>query len=430
MSVVFEILLVLALIVLNGVFAMGELAIVSARRARLTAMEQKGDAGAALAAELGRDPQRFLPTIQVGITLIGILAGAFGGARLSATLGEGLNAVGLAPYGEDIAFGVVVVAITFLSVVIGELVPKQLALRAPERIAARLARPLAALSYLSLPAVWVLSHASAMVLRLMGAHRAQDSAVTEEEVKALVEEGTQAGVLDVEERDMISRVLRLADRPVRAIMTPRNDVDWVDLQSPPEDVILQIKASSHARFIVCDGDIDNVTGVVLAKDVLDQVLDGKPVQIRPLIHKPIVLPDTVNGLDAMEKLRADPMGMALVMDEYGSFEGVVTAADLLEAIVGELAEGYDEPDSFMVRPDGSLLIDGMASIDEVRSRLELSALPAEGTYHTLAGLLLALLRRLPRVGDRIVFDGWRFEVVDVDGRRVDKVLVVREGVDG
>ncbi len=429
MSAVFEILLILFLIVLNGLFAMGELAIVSARRARLAALEQKGDTGAALAAELARDPQRFLPTVQIGITLIGILAGAFGGARLSATLGTWLDTVGAAPYGENIAFGVVVVIITYLSVVIGELVPKQLALRAPERIAARLSRPLAFLARLSLPVVWLLSHSSSAVMRLLGAHRAQDSGVTEEEVKALVEEGTQAGVLEVEERDMISRVLRLADRPVRAIMTPRNDVDWINLQSGPDDVTARIRSSPHARFIVCDGDIDNVVGVVLVKDVLDQVLAGGTVQIRRLVHKPIILPDTVNGLDAMEKLRADPMGLALVMDDYGSFEGVVTAADLLEAIVGELAESHSEPDSFTVRADGSLLIDGMASIDEVRTRLELAALPAEGTYHTLAGLLLALLRRLPREGDRIVFGGWRFEVVDVDGRRVDKVLAVRESAD-
>lgn len=426
-----EILLILILIILNGVFAMSEIALVSSRRARLLAMEKAGDRGAAAASDLAAAPERFLPTVQVGITLVGILAGAFGGARLSATLGRWLDSIGAAPWGEGIAFGLVVLVITYLSLVLGELVPKQLALRAPERIAARIARPLGLLSRVSGPVVWLLGHSSTAVLRLFGAHRPTETQVTEEEVKALVEEGAQAGVLEFEERDMIARVLRLADRPVRALMTPRTEVVWIDRAGSREEIAARIKAVPHSRFVVGDGSIDNVVGVIRAKDVLDRLLDGAEFRIADVLRAAPVLPDTISALDALEHMRASPMGFALVMDEYGSFEGVVTASDVLEAIVGELADVGDPPrDAATERPDGSLLLDGLMPVDEVKSRLGIEQVPAEGSYHSLGGLMLVLLRRVPRTGDRIVYGGWRFEVVDMDGRRVDKVLVSPEVTDG
>ncbi|MBW6397079.1 hemolysin family protein [Roseomonas sp. HJA6] len=429
MGTALEIGVIILLVLLNGAFAMSELAIVSSRRSRLMAMQRRGSLGAEAALALADDPQRFLPTVQVGITLVGIFAGAFGGARLSGTIAEWLAAIpGIGAYAGEIAFTLVVIAITYLSLILGELVPKQFALRNPERVAVLVARPMATLSRFSGPIVWVLGRSSAAVLRLFGP-APPEQAVTEEEVKAVVAEGAQAGALETEERHMIERVLRLADKPVRALMTPRNDLAWLDRSDSPEDIAARLRASDVTRFIVADGRVDNVVGVVVAKDLLDQMLEGAPMALGPALRQAIVLPDTLSALDALERLRGDPLGLALVMDEYGSFEGVVTASDLLEAIVGDL--GPPEPESeggAIERADGSLLLDGSMPSDELRAQLDLPELPAAGTYHTVAGLMLALLKRVPREGDRIVWAGWRFEIVDMDGRRVDKVLASREEV--
>ncbi|MBR0671117.1 HlyC/CorC family transporter [Roseomonas soli] len=423
-----EIGVILVLVLLNGAFAMSELAIVSSRRSRLMALQRQGSVGAEAALALADDPQRFLPTVQVGITMVGIIAGAFGGARLSGTVGEAFNAIpGVAPYGVEIGFALVVILITYLSLILGELVPKQVALRNPERVAVAVSRPLAALARYSAPVVWVLGKSSAFVLRFFGPAVPGEQSVTEEEVKAVVAEGAQAGALETEEQHMIERVLRLADKPVRALMTPRNDLAWLDRSDPPEESAARLRASDVTRFVVADKRVDNVVGVVVAKDLLDQMLEGKPMSLAAVMRQPLVLPDTLTALDALERLRGDRLGMALVMDEYGSFEGVVTASDLLEAIVGDLGPVELPRDGVAVeRADGSLLLDGSMPSDELRARLELPELPGAGTYHTVAGLMLALLKRVPKEGDRIVWAGWRFEVVDMDGRRVDKVLAMRE----
>ena len=428
MGTALEIAFILVLVLLNGAFAMSELAIVSSRRARLQALQRKGSAGAEAALALADDPQRFLPTVQVGITLVGIFAGAFGGARIAGTLGGALNQIpGVAPFGTEIAFAIVVVAITYLSLILGELVPKQVALRNPEKVAVVVARPLAALARWSSPIVWVLGQSSAVVLRLFGPARPSDQAVTEEEVKAVVAEGAEAGALEHEERHMIERVLRLADKPVRALMTPRNDLAWLDRSDPPEEIAARLRGSDVTRFIVADGRVDNVVGVVVVKDLLDQMLAGETMSVATVLRAPLVLPDTLSALDALERLRGDRLGLALVLDEYGSFEGVVTASDLLEAIVGDLGPAEPEEEGKAIeRHDGSLLLDGSMPSDELRARLDLPELPAAGTYHTVAGLMLALLKRVPKEGDRIVWAGWRFEIVDMDGRRVDKVLASRE----
>lgn len=428
MGLALEIGVILLLVLLNGAFAMSELAIVSSRRSRLMALQRQGSAGAEAALALADDPQRFLPTVQVGITMVGIVAGAFGGARLSGTIGAALDAIpGVAPYGVEIAFALVVLVITYLSLILGELVPKQVALRNPERVAVVVSRPLAALARFSSPVVWVLGKSSAVVLRLFGPAVPGEQSVTEEEVKAVVAEGAQAGALETEERHMIERVLRLADKPVRALMTPRNDLAWLDRSDPPEEIGARLRASSVTRFVVADGRVDNVVGVVAAKDLLDRMLSGEPLSLAAVMRQPLVLPDTLTALDALERLRGDRLGMALVMDEYGSFEGVVTASDLLEAIVGDLGPTEPAKDGIAIeRSDGSLLLDGSMASDELRARLELPELPGAGTYHTVAGLMLALLKRVPKEGDRIVWAGWRFEVVDMDGRRVDKVLASRE----
>ena len=428
MSTALQIVVILLLIALNGLFALSELALVSARRARLAVLERKHVPGAVTARRLAEDPQRFLPTVQVGITLIGILSGVFGGAKLAARLAVALQQIPvLRSVATELSFTLVVVVITYLTMVFGELVPKQLALRRPEVIAARVAPPLAWLARVTAPMVWLLRESSALVLRLMGGPRLPRPSVTEEELKALLAEGTKAGVLEAEERNMIERVLRLADKPVRAIMTPRTEIAWIDRTDPKRDIINALKSAPHSRFVVCDGSIDNVVGVVQAKDILDRILDGADLSVSAALREPMVVPDTVTALDALERLKADPLGLALVMDEYGSFEGVVTAADVLEAIVGDPGDTAPAP-AGPEQVEGAVDLDGSMPADELKARLGLPDLPAEGSYHTVAGLVLALLRRVPQAGDRIVFGGWRFEVLDMDGRRVAKVRVSREPV--
>lgn len=427
MGIGLESLIILLLILLNGLFSMSELALVSVRRARLAVLERKGVAGAGVARQLSEDPQRFLPTVQVGITLVSVLTGVVGGARIASHLQAWFAAIpAVAPAAETLALTIVVVVTTYLTLVLGELVPKHLALRAPELVAARVARPIAWTAVLTGPAVWLLGQSSALVLRALGLGRAPRPTVTEEELRALLAEGAQAGVLETEERQMIERVLRLADKPVRAIMTPRTELAWIDRTDPPRDISATLKSAPHSRFVVCDGSVDNVVGVVQAKDILDRILAGGELSVAAALRQPAVMPDTVTALDALERLKSDPLGLALVMDEYGSFEGVVTAADVLQAIVGEPNEGPPGPGVEAGELEGPRIMDGLMPVDEVKVRLALPDLPAEGSYHTLAGLLLALLRRVPRVGDRIVFGGWRFEVLEMDGRRVDKVSASRE----
>jgi putative hemolysin len=418
------------LILLNGVFAMSELALISANRARLTILERKGLHGATRARILSDDPQRFLPTVQVGITLVSILSGVFGGAHVAAGIEPFIETVPLLrPMAGTVSLAIVVVAITYVTMVLGELVPKQLALRWPERLAVAAGGPILVLASVTRPVVWLLGVSSNLVLQLFGAHRRVTQTVTEEELKALLVEGEQTGVLETGERDMIERVLRLADKPVRAIMTPRTEIAWIDRTDPPREIAATLKAAPHSRFVVCDGAIDNVVGVVQAKDILDGVLDGKELSIAAALRQPMVMPDTVSALDALERLKTDVLGLALVLDEYGSFEGVVTAADVLQAIVGDPDDTSRGPEGGAgEKAEGPMVLDGAMAVDEVKARLELPDLPAEGSYHTLGGLLLALLRRVPRAGDRIVFGGWLFEVIEMDGRRVERVRASREGL--
>lgn len=422
-----EILFVLLLILLNGLFSMSEMALISARRARLMVLERKGVRGAATARRLADDPPRFLPTIQVGMTLVAVLTGVIGGARIASHVEAWLTAIpALAPAAATLALVLVVLVTTYLTLVLGELVPKQLALRRPELMATWVARPTLWIMRLTAPVVWLLARSTGLVLRALRLHRAPPKAVAEEELKALLAEGTQTGELEEEERDMIERVLRLADKPVRAIMTPRTELAWVDRTDAPREIIAALKSAPHSRFVVCDGAVDNVVGMVQAKDILDRLLDGGDLSIGAALRQPIVVPDTVSALDALERLKAEPLGLALVMDEYGSFEGLVTASDVLQAIVGVPTDTAEQPPRAAGGGEAVLVMDGLMPVDEVKARLELPDLPAEGSYHTLAGLILALLRRVPRVGDRIVFAGWRFEVQEMDGRRVARVQAERE----
>ena len=427
MALGFEIAIVLLLILLNGLFALCELALVSVRRARLMVMRRHGVPGAGAALALSEDPQRFLPTVQVGMTLVSIVTGTFGGARIAARVEPLFASVpALQPVASELALLLVIIVSTYLTLVLGELVPKQLALRRPEAVSARIARPLGALTRIAAPVVWVLGRSTGLVLRAFGSVRVASQSVTEEELKALLAEGAQVGVLEAGERDMIERLLRLADKPVRAIMTPRNEIAYIDRSDPRRDVAAALKAAPHSRFVVCDGSIDNVVGVVQAKDLLDRILGGNELSVAAALRQPMVVPDTISALDALERLKSDPLGLALVMDEYGSFEGVVTAADVLEAIVGDASDSQADPAEGAEQVPGTIVVDGMMPVDELKSRLMLPDLPAEGSYHTTAGLLLALLRRVPQAGDKVVFAGWLFEVQTMDGRRVERVRASRE----
>jgi putative hemolysin len=422
-----EMLIVLGLVLLNGYFAMSELAVVSARPARLETLARKGGRSARLALALARDPGRMLSTVQIGITLVGIVAGAFGGAALAEPLDNTLARVpGLAPFSAEIAYTSVVIGITYLSLIIGELVPKQLALRAPERVATVVAPVIDLLSRISTPAVWLLDASSRLVLRLLGSEAQPRETVTEEEVRTLIAEGTRTGVFHREEQEMIGRVLRLADRPVRAIMTPRAELVWLNVDDDPAEIARVIRESGHSRFLVGKGGLDDVLGIVHVRSLLDACLAGRTMDLRAAVRPALVLHDNMPVLRALEALRQARVSMALVVDEYGEVEGVVTVEDVLEAVVGDMPKHRlrEEP-AIIRREDGSLLMDGLLPLDELKLALGFESLPGERTYHTLGGFILAQLGRVPKEGQTLAYSGWRFEVVDMDGRRIDKVLVCR-----
>ncbi|HLM51650.1 MAG TPA: hemolysin family protein, partial [Solirubrobacteraceae bacterium] len=399
------------LIVLNGFFAMAEMAVVSARRPRLAAMAEAGSKGARAALGLLENQARFLSSVQIGITLIGVLAGAFGGATLAEDLADLLEGLGLGPGAAGtVAVAVVVALITYLSLIVGELVPKQVALADPERVAALVAGPMALVARVAAPAVWLLEASSRLVLRLLGRGEGPERRVTEEEIGMLIAEAEGAGVVETAERHMIGRVMRLGDRSVRAVMTPRPELDWVDLDREPREALARLLASPHSRLPAArGGTIDGVVGVLHARDVLRAVAGGGVPDLAPLVREAPVLHDRVDALDALEALRRSPVDMAFVVDEHGTLEGVVTAADLLEAIAGRFAarEAEAEPDAVR-REDGSWLLAGWKPVDEMAELLRL-ALPARREYHTVAGFVLGRLGRFPGLGDAAEHGGWRFE---------------------
>ena len=425
MSVFIDLLVILLLVLLNGFFAMSELALVSSRRARLKQFAEQGRRGAGAALVLADDPGRFLSAVQIGITLIGILAGAFSGATLAHKLAGWLAQFPpLAGFAETIAIFLVVLGITYLSLILGELVPKRIALADAEVVASRVAPPMMLLSKVASPMVWLLRVSSEAVLRALGLTGDRQTTVTEEEVKAMVEEGADAGVFQASERDMIAGVLRLADRPVSAIMTPRIDVVWLDRTADAEQVRSRITGSGHSRFPVGNGDIDATEGVVHAKDLLDRMMAGEPLDIAACVREPLFVHEGTPVLKMVELFRASRVHMALLVDEYGSFEGIVTPTDILVAIAGEFPEDEAEAEPSAVRrEDGSWLIDGRTDINHVERIIERRGLQADGDYHTLAGFVLWELGHVPRIGEHLDWRGLRFEVVDMDGRRIDRVLV-------
>jgi len=424
-NVLIELLVIFILVLMNGFFAMSEMALVSSRPARLRQLAEEGSAGARAALNLAEDPGRFLPAVQIGITLIGVLAGAFSGATLAGKLAAWMRSLpALAPFADSLAIALVVLGITFLSLIVGELVPKRVALNDAERVASAVARPMILVTRLSSPLVWLLRISSEAVLRILGVPSSRQVTVTEEEVKAMVAEGAEAGVFHASERDMIDAVLRLADRPVRSIMTPRVDVEWLDPADSDEEIRRTIVDSGCSRFPVARDDIEKIEGVVHAKDLLDRALRGEPLDLVAAARQPLFVHEGTPVLKLIEMFRASPVHMALVVDEYGSFEGVVTSTDILTAIAGEFPEDEAEVEPMAVRrDDGSWLMDGRIGIDQVERLLGRRGLKTEGDYHTLAGFVLWELGRLPHIGEHLDSNGLRFEVVDMDGRRIDRVMI-------
>jgi len=424
-----DVAIILALIVLNGCFAMSELAIVSARKARLEAMARSGRPGARIALMLSAEPGRFLSTVQIGITLIGILAGAFSGASLGDPTAIRLERLGLThDHAETLGFALVIGLTTFVSLIVGELTPKQVALRSPEPIAAFVAIPMLWLARITAPVGWLLNTTSALIFRLIGLHKKADEHVTAEELHLIVAEASKSGVIEEHERSIISGVVRLADRPVREVMTPRTEVDWLDVAIDREGLRAVLAESAHSRMPVAEGSVDAVIGVVQARDIVAALIRGDALDLRALMRKAPVVLDQIDAMDALTEIRAAEVPMALIHDEYGHFEGVVTPADLLAAIAGEFASNADPDEEPMVveRDDGSLLVAGNMSADALAERLGID-LPETRDYATVAGLALAVLRHLPEEGERFTEQGWRFEVVDLDGRRIDKLLVSAVG---
>jgi putative hemolysin len=426
--VLLELLVILLLVLANGFFAMSELAVVRSRRARLEAMAKSGTPGAARALALAENPARFLSAIQVGITLLGLLAGAFGGATLAQRLAASLVGYGLdREAAELLAVGIVVLVIGYATLILGELVPKQLALVRPETIAARVAGPMLLFTRAAAPLVALLEASSRGVMRLFGRATQPAEAPSEQEIGALVAEAESAGVVEPEEKRMIGRVLRLGDLPVRAIMTPRHEIDWIDLDRPLDEILARLARSPHSRLPVGRGRVDEVTGVLRAKDVMAELAAGRTPDPARLARTPPALHEGADVLAALAALRTTDLDMVFVVDEYGTCEGLLTSADVLGAIAGELPVpgAGPEPDAVR-RPDGSWLLDGGKGIDSAAELLGLE-LPSERDYHTVAGFVLDRLRRLPRVGESFEEAGWRFEVVDLDGRRIDKVLATPIG---
>jgi putative hemolysin len=422
-----DLFIIAGLILLNGVFALSELAIVSARTARLKAAAEKGSSGAQVGLELAADPGKFLSTVQIGITLIGIIAGAYSGASLGMPVGERLEALGLpARYADEIGFALVIAVTTYFSLVVGELVPKQVALQIAVPVAIAVSRPMALLARVAKPLVWLLDVSSAVLLRVLGVRRTGQTAVTAEELHMLFAEATRSGVIEREQHQMLAGVVRLAQRPVREMMTPRNQLDWIDIAADEAGIRAALDASSHSLMPVADGSPDKVLGVVKAREVYAELAAGRPVDLARLMRKPEIVPDQLDAVDALRALQQAEVPMAMVHDEYGHLDGIVTPVDILTALVGSFTSDQEHGDApgMVERADGTLLVSGSLSADALADRIGIDY-EEDREFATAAGFALSVLKKLPKEGEHFEYEGWRFEVVDLDGRRIDKLLVSR-----
>ncbi|WP_226662829.1 hemolysin family protein [Alteriqipengyuania lutimaris] len=421
-----DLIIIAGLIVLNGVFAMSELAIVSAKHTRLQAKAEGGSVAAATALELAGDPGKFLSTVQIGITLVGIIAGAYSGASLGGPVGERIgDPLGLsAERAEQVGFILVIVLTTYASLVIGELVPKQLALRSADRIAMVMAQPMKWLATIAAPVVWVLDFSSATIVRLFGVRPGGQNSVTAEELQMLFAEATRSGVLEADQSAILKGVVRLADRPVREVMTPRTELDWIDADADRAEIEATIGDTPHSLLPVAEGSADKVVGVVKVREVLAAMLTGQPFQLTDLAKRVEVVPDQLDAMDALRVLQQADVAMAMVHDEYGHLDGIVTPIDLLTAIVGQFESDKDQGEipEVIERADGSLLISGSLDAESLGDRLALDY-GEDREFATAAGFALSVLKHLPEEGEVFTHQGWRFEIVDMDGRKIDKLLV-------
>ena len=424
-----EILTVAVLTLVNGLLAMSELAVVSSRPARLKVLSDKGSRRARMALNLAENPGRFLSTVQIGITLVGVLSGAFSGATLGLRLTQWLQEQGLSTaIAEGLGVGSVVVAITYASLIIGELVPKQIALRDPEKVACRVAPAMTILSKVSAPLVWLLDASGRIVLKILGQKTKNSEGVTEEEVKSIIAEAESAGVLEKEEKNMISGVMRFADRSAKALMTPRRDVEMIDLNDSKQEILQQIRGTRRSRLPVQGNDADSILGVIFVKDIIEPLSMNQDIDIESFAMIAPIVTDNANAIDVLKAIRASTIHMALAFDEYGHFEGVITSGDILEAITGVFQEEGDHEPSHVQRQDGSWLVSGWMPIDEFADHIG-GPVDPNADYETLAGFVLNTLNRLPEVGETFTIEGWIFEVVDIDGRRIDKILVTPKPIE-
>jgi putative hemolysin len=424
-----DVALLLFLVLLNAVFAMSEMALTASRKARLQVMVEGGDAGALAAMKLHDDPTRFLSVVQIGITSIGVLNGIVGDAAFSAPFAQWLRETfAISQRASDIsATAMVVMIITFVTIIFGELVPKRIGQTHPEAVARVVSRPMEWLSLIGRPFVRLLILCTDTTLRLLGIHGGTSRSVTEEEIAASLEEGLDAGVIEAQEHQMVRNVFRLDDRQVGSMMIPRTEMVWLDIESTATDVLKVIADGEHSRYPVCRGGLDDVLGVVSAQSLLQQAMQGEPLALADRLQPSVFVPETLSGMELLDQFRASSAQLVFVVDEYGEVQGMITVRDVLEAITGEFSTPSDEDAWAVQRTDGSWLFDGLIPVPELKDRLDLKELPEEGRglYNTLAGMIMLLLGRLAHTTDTVEWEGWRFEVVDLDGKRVDKVLASR-----
>ena len=426
-SLVSECLLVLVLLIANGVFSGSEIAVVSSRKVRLEQLADRGNRKARKALKLANSPNDFLSTVQVGITLIGILSGALGGATIAQRLKPYFDQVpALRGSSELLSLALVVTVITYLSLVIGELVPKRIALSNPEAIACQVAGPMRFLSRVTAPLVHILSGSTDGMLRLLGVKASEEPEITEEEIKALIRQGTESGMFEEAEHEMVQRVFRLGDRPIRSMMTPRTEIAWLDLEEPLEASLKEVLESTHSRFPVARGNLDNCVGTIRIRTLLTAVVESEPVDLESMMQPPLFVGESMRALTVLEQFRETGVHIALVTDEFGGIEGLLTLNDLMEAIVGDLPSAEDQEEPLVVeREDGSWLLDGSLDIGDFKTLVDRDELPDEvsGGYHTIGGFVMHHLGRIPMAGEHFRWDGLSFEVMDMDGKRVDKILV-------
>ncbi|MEC5386887.1 hemolysin family protein [Uliginosibacterium sp. H3] len=423
-----EVAILLVLILLNGAFAMSEIALVTARRARLQKFIEDGDVGAIAAAKLGEDPTRFLSTVQIGITSIGVLNGIVGEAAFAQPFAQWLEHMGLqAPASAYVATVLVVLTITFISIVLGELVPKRLGQLQPETIARLVSRPMNLLAVVTKPFVQLLTGSTLLILRLLGVNNVGNNTVTEEEIHAMLAEGSSSGVIEHQEHAMVRNVFRLDERQITSLMVPRSDITYLDIERPWDENLQLIEQSERSRFPVVRGGLDNILGVVNAKQLFAATVRGGIPDLSQSLQQPVFVPESLTGMELLQNIRSSGVQLAFIIDEYGEVQGIVTLKDIMEAITGEFKTRHAQDGWAVQREDGSLLLDGLIPVPELKDRLELRNVPEEEKerYQTLSGMMMLMLGRIPRTADKVEWDGWSFEIVDMDGKRIDKVLAVK-----